>query len=215
MPPSNEAPQGVRPTYQICWRPAVTRRGHDDGQRTVTPIHLPGMDWITWIKSSVLAALGWFEGHPGTAAWLQAVGSIAAIGLIYLFGLFQFRRTRSHEEIDRLRRAQGLALVLVAVLVEFRLKIETAMVHQSKLDPPDEVLHVLDQLYILGVAGGFILQMVASLQANNQLVPPPLDDAEDARSSYASITRQRLTDALRYCDDAVGALTKLIRTRTA
>jgi len=170
---------------------------------------------MAWIKSSVLAALGWLEGHPGTAAWLQAIGSIAAIGLIYLFALFQFRQTRSHDEVDRIRKAQGLALVLVAVLVEFKLKIETAIVHQSKLDPPDDVVHVLDQLYILGVAGGSILQMVASLQANNQLVPPPLDDAEDARSSYASITRQRLTDALRYCDDAIGALTKLIRMRTA
>jgi hypothetical protein len=71
------------------------------------------MDWIAWIRQAAAAALQWFEAHPGTASWLEAVGSIAAIVFVYLFALFQNRRTRSHESIDRIRRAQGLALVLI------------------------------------------------------------------------------------------------------
>jgi undecaprenyl pyrophosphate phosphatase UppP len=172
------------------------------------------MDWIVWIKGSLSSALGWCEAHPGIANWLQAIGSIAAIALIYLFALFQFRRTRSHEEIDRIRKAQGLALILVAVLVAFKPKIEAAIAQQSKIEPPDEALRLLDQLYVLGVAGGLILQMIATLQAHDQAASPS-DEAEDVRNSYASIGRQRLDLALRYCEDAIDALTKLTRVRTA
>jgi hypothetical protein len=171
------------------------------------------MYWIDWIRGWLAPALDWFEAHPGTASWLEAVGSIGAIVFVYLFALFQGRRARSHEDIDRIRRAQGLALVLAPVLTEFRPKIEAALIRESKLEPPDEVLHLLDQLYVLGVAGGFVLQMVATLQAN-QRAELPVNNDENARSSYNSMARQRMGDALRCCDDAINALVKLTRVRT-
>ena len=136
------------------------------------------------------------------------MGSIGAIIFVYLFALLQNRRFRSHENIDRIRRAQGLALVLIPVLTAFRPKIEAAIIHESKPAPPDEIIHLLDQLYILGVAGGLILQMVAALQAN-QRSELAANANETARSSYNSIVRQRLSYALRYCDDAIGALLRL------
>ena len=114
------------------------------------------MDWIAWIRVSLSAALQWFEAHPGTASWLEAVGSPAAIVFVYLFALFQGRRTTSHENTDRIRRAQGLALVLIPALTAFKPKIETAIIQESKPAPPDEVMRLLDQLYVLGVAGGLI-----------------------------------------------------------
>ena len=172
------------------------------------------MEWIAWLKSWLAPALHWFEAHPGTASWLEAVGSIAAIVFVALFALLQARRARSHEDVDRIRRAQGLALVLVPVLTGFRPKIEAAIIQESKLEPPDEVLHLLDQLYVLGVAGGFVLQMVAILQAHQRAKAPRNDDDGSARSSYNSMARQRLADALRYCEDAIDALVKLTRVRT-
>ncbi len=75
-------------------------------------------------------------------------------------------------------------------------------------------MHLLDQLYLLGIAGGLILQMVAVLQANQQAELPPNENEKD-RSSYNSIARQRLGEALRYCNDATYALMKLTRVRTA
>ena len=54
-------------------------------------------------------------------------------------------------------KRRGSALILVSVLVAFKPKIEAAITQQSKIEPPDEVLRLLDQLYILGVAGGLIL----------------------------------------------------------
>jgi hypothetical protein len=172
------------------------------------------MDWIGWIKGPGGAALQWFEAHPGTASWLEAIGIITAIVFVCLFALYQARRTRSHENTDRIRRAQGLALVLIPVLSAFRTKIEAAIVQESKPAAPDEVMYLLDQIYVLGVAGGLILQMVAVLQANHRAELPP-NETEDARSSYHSIARQRLGDALSYCDDALYALKKLTRVRTA
>src|SRR5258705_2742953 len=52
------------------------------------------MDWIGWIRGPVGAALQWFEAHPGTASWLEAIGSITAIVFVYLFTLYQGCRTR-------------------------------------------------------------------------------------------------------------------------
>jgi hypothetical protein len=89
-----------------------------------------------------------------------------------------------------------------------------AIIQDSKPAAPDEVMHLLDQLRILGVAGGLILQMVAVLQANQRAELTP-NETEDARSSYNSVARQRLDDALSYCDDALYALMKLTRVRTA
>jgi len=148
--------------------------------------------------------------------WRASKGVAVSLGerdVAYLFALLQNRRFRSHENIDRVRRAQGLALVLIPVLIAFRPKIEAAIIYESKPAPPDEIIHLLDQLYILGVAGGLILQMVAMLQAN-QRSELAANANETARSSYNSIVRQRLSDALRYCDDAIPALMKLTRTRT-
>jgi hypothetical protein len=89
-----------------------------------------------------------------------------------------------------------------------------AIIQDSRPAAPDEVMHLLDQLYILGVAGGLILQMVAVLQANQRAELPP-NVTEDARSSYNSLVRQRLDDALSNCDNALYALMKLTRVRTA
>ncbi len=97
---------------------------------------------LLWIEGPVGAALQWFEAHPGTASWLEAVGSITAIVFVYLFALFQGRRTRSHESIDRIRRAKGLALVLIPALTAFKSKIETAIMQESKPAPPDEVINL-------------------------------------------------------------------------
>src|SRR5450759_703433 len=171
------------------------------------------MDWMALTRSSLSAALQWFEARPGTAAWLEAIGSIAAIVFVSLFALYQNRRARSHEDIDRIRRAQGIALILIPVLTAFRPKIEAAIIHESQPSPPNEIIYFLDQLYVLGVAGGLILQMLVTLQAN-QRSELPANSNETARLAYNSVARQRLGNALRYCDDAIQALTKLALIRT-
>src|SRR5258705_10673028 len=100
------------------------------------------MDWIGWIRGPVGTALQWFEPHPGTASWLEAIGSITAIVFVYLFALYQGPRTRSPENTDRIRRAQGQALVLLPLLTAFRSKIEAAIIHKGKPPLPDQCSHL-------------------------------------------------------------------------
>jgi len=45
------------------------------------------MDWIGWIRGPVGTALQCLKAHPGTASWLEAIGSITAIVFVYLFAL--------------------------------------------------------------------------------------------------------------------------------
>jgi hypothetical protein len=61
---------------------------------------------------------------------------------------------------------------------------------------------------------GTFLGTEAILQAHQRAEAPPNDENGDARSSYNSVARQRLGNALRYCDDAIDALLKLTRVRT-
>src|SRR5450432_2701457 len=80
------------------------------------------MDWkasLDWTNGLLSAATSWIEAHPGTANWIQAFGSIAAIVAVFLFVVLQNRGAKSREETDRIRRAQGLALLLIPILSSF------------------------------------------------------------------------------------------------
>jgi len=63
------------------------------------------------------------------------------------------------------------------------------------------------------VAGGLILQMVATLHAHQRAEPAAIEN-EGARSAYNAMAKQRLDSALGYCEDAIDALMKLARART-
>jgi hypothetical protein len=107
------------------------------------------MDW----KDLLSTASIWLETHPGIASWARGIGSLAALTAVFLVVFQQNREANSREETDRIRRAQGLALLLDPVLTSFELKIESAISEKTKLAPPEEIMLVLDQLCILGIAG--------------------------------------------------------------
>ena len=106
-------------------------------------------------------------------------------------------------------------MLLIPVLTSFKLEIEAAIIQEIELAPPDEVTHLLDQLYVMGVAGGYILQMVATLQAHQRFGSSRVSEGETgAGTTYNSLTRKRLGSALHYCEDAIRAMTKLTQART-
>jgi hypothetical protein len=104
--------------------------------------------------------------------------------------------------------------MLAPVLTSFEHKIKSAISEKTKLAPPEEVMLVLDQLYILGIAGGYILQMVATLQAHQRFDPMNINDNKEAHSAFASLSNQRLAVARHYCEFAIRAMTKLAQVRT-
>jgi hypothetical protein len=162
--------------------------------------------------------LAWIEAHQALAAWVQAIGSIAAIIAAVLIVLFEGRRAhareearRAREEADRLTRAQGLALMLQPELAAFEGTLERLAWSDEKAAPPKTILDHADQLHILGRAGGLILFMVGALNAHQQLRTPPAASGE-ARAQLDRLRAERLRVARQCCSDALHELNSIIET---
>jgi hypothetical protein len=160
--------------------------------------------------------LQWIEAHQGLAAWVQAIGAIIAIIAAFLIASFEGRRARAREaartgreEADRLRRAQGLALMLHPELAAFEGTLNRATWSDERAGPPKTILDHADQLHILGKGGGLILFMIGALNAHEQLRPPPGASGE-GRAKLDSLRAERLRIARQCCSDAVQELKSII-----
>src|SRR5258707_758181 len=109
------------------------------------------MDWIGWIRGPVGAALQWFEAHPGTASWLEAIGSITAIVFVYLFTLYQGCRTRIARKHRSDQESAGTSASSYSRADRLQVQNRSGYHSRRQTCAPDEVMHLLDQLYILGV----------------------------------------------------------------
>jgi len=70
----------------------------------------------------------WIEGHPGLASWVQAIGSILAIGAA---GLFPFVHERAKEK--RLRRNTLKSLLHLSVsLRDLQLRIKDSLANDGR-----------------------------------------------------------------------------------
>jgi hypothetical protein len=123
------------------------------------------------------------------------------------------RRERRQE---RRLRAQGLALLLHTEMVGFRGSLESAAADDFRLrviEPPPILLEYSDQLYLLGPAGGALLQMISTLNANDRFVADvthfgTVDDPEALNG-----IRRSLRLALDCCNEAIAGLDQLIQAR--
>ena len=69
------------------------------------------MDWDLVLR--------WIEFHPGAAGWLQAIGSLVAIGIAIAVPAFQYRHTQQRESFKQkeyLRALLQVSQVSVAVI---------------------------------------------------------------------------------------------------
>ena len=129
-----------------------------------------------WWLARVLGfdVLNWIEAHPGLASWLQAIGSIVAIGAAFLISYLQIRSDRRHTARERSLRAQGIALLLHTEMVEFGIRLRAVIDERdvssaARLEAPTTLLARVDELYLLGPSGGALLQMVSSLNATRPM----------------------------------------------
>jgi hypothetical protein len=178
---------------------------------------------LPWERRTVLNfqfpkdVLAWIEAHQGTAAWVQALGAVLAIGVAVWIARTDTRRAQAAER----RRAQGLAILLHTEMVDFRYRIitvmEAASVNQMKLQLPRSLVWRSADLHLLGSAGGHLLQMMSTLTANNRQIdemerlavvydPPAYRDLRRGIIANLQLTR----DA---CDEAIAGLDRLIAAR--
>jgi hypothetical protein len=106
--------------------------------------------------------LTWFEAHPGTAGWMQAVAATIAIIAVYYAATIPVKAEARYRANERKLRADGMALLLLADILVLKGEIETAIDSGSILDRPvsilDSLLRRADDLHLLGDAGARLLQ---------------------------------------------------------
>jgi hypothetical protein len=159
--------------------------------------------------------LEWIEHHPGTAAWVGAVGTIVAI----LAAIVLSRSDRRERLREKRLRGTALAVSLHAEVLNFSqvleemLEDDNAMV-QHPIQTPTILIARHDDLYLLGEAGGHLLQMLSALNvSNDQLnrLKAVLSPNQSENDALLRGIRANLQIALEDCHDAVNGLAKIIR----
>ncbi len=106
----------------------------------------------------------WFEAHPGSAGWMQAIVAGIAIIAVYLAATVQVRAEARAREAERRLRAWGVALLLIPEIIVLKGEIETCIESGTIFDAPVQVPGSLssktDQLYLLGQTGRRLLQAI-------------------------------------------------------
>jgi len=160
--------------------------------------------------------LQWIEAHQGAAAWVQALGAILAIGVALWISRRDTRRRRQAER----RRATGLAVLLHTEMVDFRHRLTSAMQATAfpdlKVSLPESLVQHSADLYLLGSAGGALLQMISTLRATNRQIDESQRKYPTTTANIDRILRPGIVDSLRLardaCDEAIAALDKIIET---
>lgn len=106
----------------------------------------------------------WFEAHPGSAGWMQAIVAGIAIVAVYLAATIPVRAEAKAREAERRLRAWGLALLLIPEIIVLKGEIETCIESGTIFDAPVQVPASLsgktDQIYLLGQTGRRLLQAI-------------------------------------------------------
>jgi hypothetical protein len=117
---------------------------------------------------------------------------------------------------ERRLKAQALALLLHTQLVGFQGKIEVAISQGNYLlagvQPPAALVARTDELYLLGKAGGLLLQMISTLNANEAFVLE-LQRLQAQNGEVWGGVKQSLDGALACCTEAIVEISRLIAPR--
>jgi hypothetical protein len=111
----------------------------------------------------------WFEAHPGSAGWMQAIVAGIAIVAVYLAATIPVRAQAKAREAERRLRAWGLATLLIPELIvltqELETCIESGTIYDAPVQMPASLINKTDQLYLLGETGRRLLQAVGMVNA--------------------------------------------------
>ena len=162
--------------------------------------------------------MDWLEQHFALAGWVSAIGGIAAVAAAFLVANLQTHAERQAAEEERQLRAEALAVLLVTDTVEFvgylREVIGARQLMRARgLKPPAALVARLGELYLLGSAGGSLLQLVSALNATRRMTERHLqaiaDYGGDDREPW-KIIKSNLEIAAADGDDAIAAMNKII-----
>lgn len=165
--------------------------------------------------------LGWTETHAGLAAWVQSGGTLFALGIAIGVPWFLHSREIQERKTDRALQAQGIALLIRPSLVvlkgkldrELRMVREGAAPHEFRaVKVPETITGQIDQLWMMGVAGGHTLQLVSTLDADDQNLAEfthYMNGAEQAPITISKMLRARAKTLDFALDDTNDALAQI------
>jgi hypothetical protein len=151
----------------------------------------------------------WIEAHQGTAAWMQALGAVLTVGIAIWISRRDIRRVQQAER----RRATGLAVLLHTEMVDLRHRITRAIASvtltERRVTLPESLGQHSADLYLLGRAGGFLLQMISTLRAHNRQVDEMERLGEIDLELWNGLERN-LEMIASACDEAIAGMDKII-----
>jgi hypothetical protein len=106
----------------------------------------------------------WFELHPGSAGWMQAIVATIAIIAVYYAATIPVKAEARYRAQERKMRAYGMALLLFPDIIvlkgEIEMMVESGDISQSPVTVPQTLLSRADELYLFGVAGVLLLHAI-------------------------------------------------------
>ena len=168
------------------------------------------------------AIVCWLKANAHLSGWIQGAGTLIALAIAIGVPWCIHRNEVREKKRTKLHQAQGLAILLGPSLRVLQEEIKTAKglprFSQKIVDIPDDLTTEVQSLWIMGAAGGHILQAIAALRSNKRQIEDarPVVAGNSARevSEIINIANEKLLIADRDIDDALDAIDRLIATKT-
>lgn len=157
---------------------------------------------------------------------IQAVGSLIAIAtslIAITIAIWVPFRIHSNQERERQReirlRGQAMALLIDPLLRAIDGEIEHLGTLRpedpSQIDLPESIMSLSDHMWLMGEAGGSVLQLIGIIQIHNRILEEtpilPIDMEEEQRLEFARLFHERLGFARECISEALAAIDRLIQ----
>lgn len=152
------------------------------------------------------------------AAWVQAIGSIIAIG-VAVWVPFKIHSNETHKKESEIRlKGQATALLIQPLLLVVDGQLERqAFLRPSgaiQIEIPDELLNLTKDFWQMGAAGHHLMQLIGALQSHNGVVRDtisyPMDMEDEEREEYSRLYHERMDIARACIKDANSAIEDLL-----
>lgn len=168
------------------------------------------------------AIVCWLKANAHLSGWVQGAGTLIALAIAIGVPWCIHRNEVREKKRTKIHQGQGLAILLRPSLLVLQGEIEAAKkqhtLSQKIVDIPDDLTTEVQSLWIMGTAGGHMLQAIAALRTNNRQI-------EDASSVVAgssarevseiiNLANEKLLIADRDIEDALDAIDLLLATKT-
>jgi len=114
----------------------------------------------------------WPQTSEALAAWIQAIGTIVAVGAGVVLVFLQHRLTTRYAKEQTANEAFGIALLLEAEVIALQGAIDVALGRNEfmPVSAPSGIVEALPKLHLLGGPGKELLLLVSIIRADQGMI---------------------------------------------